>query len=113
MFKKSCFVHLPYDRQGLIYFICHNFEIQPPSVQKKILDVCQQSGKGNAQALFDFLTTDNTWQKISNQYHIEETTLYRARKKFYEAWFEPEPYIPSSQSIGKKLNMNKEHESWQ
>ena len=86
-FKKRRGVRRPYDEQGLIYFTCKTYRLQPAEIQEKIRVLCERAGGENAEALFVFLTTHMSWQRILEEYHIgSETTLYRAAKRFYEGW---------------------------
>ena len=86
-FKKRRGVRRSYDEQGLIYFTCKCYRLQPECVQKKILALCERAGGENAEALFVFLTTHVSRERILEEYHIgSETTLYRAVKRFFEGW---------------------------
>ena len=87
MFKNSEFIPLPYDKQGLIYFTCHNYADQPQEVKRKIADLCKQCGGAHSQELFEFMTSNVTRQALCDRYHIDQTVLYRARKKLYKAWY--------------------------
>lgn len=87
MFKKRRGIHIPYNRQGLIYFICMNVRDMPESVQQKILNLCIDVGKEDYRALYEVLTNDNkSILGISLEYFVSEKKLYRLRKEFYEKW---------------------------
>lgn len=86
MFKKMKSLKIPYNKQGLIYFTCVNYDIQPPKVQKKILNLCIESGGEYYQALFDMVTTGKGVLEISQKYYISENTAYRLKRKFYKEW---------------------------
>lgn len=87
MFKASQHIHLPYNKQGLVYFICHNYDIQPPEVRKKINSLCDKCAKEHAPALFEVMTTNTPVQAIALRHCIDSTALYRARKQFITSWF--------------------------
>lgn len=87
MFKKRRGIHIPYNKQGLIYFVCMNYEDMPVDVKAYITNLCQEVGKEHAEVLFKVLTDSNkSIRALSMEYHISEMSLYRYRKKFYEAW---------------------------
>ena len=87
MFKKIRSVKIPYKKQGLIYFVCMNVRDMPKDIQRKILNLCIEVGKEDYKALYEVLTNDSkSILNISLKYHINEKTLYKMRKKFYETW---------------------------
>lgn len=86
MFKKMKSLNMSYNKQGLIYFTCANFDSQPPEVQDKILNLCMKIGKEYYQALFDMMTTGKGVLEISNKYYISESTVFRLKRKFYIEW---------------------------
>lgn len=87
MFKKRRGIHSPYNKQGLIYFTCMNYDDMPEHIQDKIKNLCQEVGKEHADVLFAVVTdSTKSIRALSMEYHISETQLYYYRKKFYEAW---------------------------
>lgn len=87
MFKKRRGIHIPYNKQGLIYFTCMNAREMPEEVQQKILNLCVEVGKEDYKALYEVLTNDNkSVLSISLEYFLSEKRLYRLRKEFYEKW---------------------------
>lgn len=87
MFKKRRGIHIPYNKQGLIYFTCMNVKEMPEDVQQKILNLCIEVGKEDYKALYEVLTNDNkSVLSISLEYFLSEKRLYRLRKEFYERW---------------------------
>ena len=87
MFKKRRGIHLPYNKQGLIYFTCMNINDMPYDVQDKIKNLCQEVGKEYSDALYEVVTNNaKSIRALALEYHISEMNLYRYRKKFYEAW---------------------------
>lgn len=87
MFKKRRGIHIPYNKQGLIYFTCMNVREMPEDVQQKILNLCIEVGKEDYKALYEVLTNDNkSVLSISLEYFLSEKRLYRLRKEFYERW---------------------------
>lgn len=85
-FKKRRGINLPYAKQGDIYFTCLNFRDKPQWVQDKIRKLCDTYGGEYGVLLFQVVTTDKSVRSIAMAGHIDETTLYRLRKAFYEAW---------------------------
>lgn len=88
MFKKRRGINLPYNKQGLIYFTCMNFDSADIDTKNKILNLCTRIGKEHRCALFMLLTDDTkNIHSIAMNHHISETQLYHYRKKFYESWY--------------------------
>ena len=87
MFKKRRGIHIPYEKQGLIYFTCVNYDDMPEDVQNKVSDLCNEVGKEYADVLFEVVTSSKrSIRSISIENHISESQLYLYRKRFYEAW---------------------------
>lgn len=87
MFKKRRGIKLPYNKQGLIYFTCVNYRSMPIHIQDKIMRLCHEVGKENAEVLFEVMTdSSRSVRSLAIEYHISERNLYRYRKKFYEMW---------------------------
>lgn len=87
MFKKRRGIHIPYEKQGLIYFACVNYNDMPEDVQNKISDLCNEVGKEYADVLFEVVTNSKrSIRSISLEFHVSESLLYRYRKRFYETW---------------------------
>lgn len=82
-FKKG--IEVPYARQGYIYFVSRMYKQLPAEKQEKIRELCREHGRGNAEALMEFVTTDATALEICRHHFIASwTTLYRAVKRYYE-----------------------------
>ena len=84
-FRKIRGMNLPYREQGLIWFTCMNYALQPPQVQGKINQLCREVGGDYVDALFAMLTRENVsvpW--IEQTYHVSDSVLYERRRKFYE-----------------------------
>lgn len=87
MFKKRRGINVPYNRQGLIYFICMNEGEMPQAVREKIRRLCEKIGGEYCDALFALLTDDRkNIHGVAMDFHVSETLLYQLRKKFYEEW---------------------------
>ena len=87
MFKKRRGIHIPYNKQGLIYFTCVNHREMPEEVQNKIVDICNEVGGEYSEVLYKVVTDSNrSVRSLAIEYNISERNLYYYRKKFYEAW---------------------------
>ncbi len=88
MFKKRRGIHIPYNKQGLIYFTCVNIDDMPDEVQNKIYNLCHDiGGDAYSEVLFKVVTdSTKSIRSLAMEYHINEMSLYRFRKKFYESW---------------------------
>lgn len=85
MFKKRRGISLPYKTQGLIYFMCVNFNIMPEWVQQGIRNACNKIAGDDSKALFEVLTNDSlSIDAIARKHYLNEKKLYRWRKEFYE-----------------------------
>ena len=88
MFKKRKGINVPYNKQGLIYFMLHDFKDQPRKVQDKIVSLCEEIGGDEyKKALLEFVTTESSAVKVSLKHYLSEGTLYVLRKKLYEKWY--------------------------
>lgn len=86
-FKKRRGIHLPYNKQGLIYFTCVNAEDMPDEINNKIVRICNEVGKEYSDVLYRVMTDSNrSIRSLAMEYHISESQLYDYRRKFYEAW---------------------------
>ena len=87
LFRKRRGIHIPYNKQGLIYFTCVNVKDMPQEVQQKILNLCIEVAGEDYKALYEVVTNDKkSVLSISLEYFINEKRLYRLRKEFYEKW---------------------------
>ena len=87
MFKKRRGICVPYEKQGLIYFNCVNYDDMPVEIQNKITNLCKEVGKEYADVLFEVVTdSKKSIRSISIEHHMSESQLYLYRKRFYEAW---------------------------
>lgn len=89
MFKKKKSIKISYEAQGLIYFTCLTYRIQPQQVKKRILNLCIEVAGEDYTALFEVLTkSTKTLERISSDYFVSTQRLSLYRKRFYEEWNE-------------------------
>ena len=86
-FKKLRGIALPEERQGMIRFTCLTYADQPKHIQEKIRLLCQEAGGPYGAAVWEVMCTQESIISIAMRHHVSESTLYRARKDFYENWF--------------------------
>ena len=79
-------VKADYNRQGYVYFVSRRFEHLTPARQRKIRELCADAGGEYEDALFEFVTTDTTATAICVKHYVSKATLYRAVKRYYEAF---------------------------
>lgn len=86
MFKKMRGVKLPYVDQGYIYFVCRRYNKLPGALQARIKEACEGAANdyGEAQALFEHLTTGESVTALSLKHNVCEKRIYIMRKNFYE-----------------------------
>ena len=85
-FKYLRSVKKDYAMQGYIFFCCRNYRRLPPHIQGKIDSLCEAAGGEHAAALKAQLCTDMPWQTVCVDYALDEKTLRRVRKRFYDMW---------------------------
>lgn len=85
-FKKIRSVSLPEEKQGLIRYTCLTYRDQPEHVQRKIRRLCQTHGGQYGAAVWEVMCTKESIVSISMRHHVSESSLYRMRKDFFEAW---------------------------
>lgn len=85
-FKKLPGVRLPERKQGLIRFLCLNIEEQPMWMRQKFERLCIACGGVHHCALREVMTTEKSVESIAYRYHVDERTLRKLRKAFYESW---------------------------
>lgn len=87
MFKKKRSINLSYERQGLIFFTCLTYRMQPLNIQKRIENLCVEVAGEDFQALFALLTCEyKTAERIAADYFIPMRKLSDYRKNFYEEY---------------------------
>ena len=65
-FKKMRSLNMSYNRQGKIYFICHNYADMPDTVRAKIDTLCAKvAPEEHRAALMRALTTDEPLERIA------------------------------------------------
>lgn len=85
-FRKLPGVCLPEEKQGLIRYTCLNYAGASRRTREKVERLCRTCGGEYEQALFEVMTTRKSITSIALAHYVSETTLYRLRKSFYEAW---------------------------
>ena len=87
MFRYKRGIDVSYEKQGYIHFCCRRFPELSAERQEAIWRLCRAAGGEHAEALFEFVTTQDTATAICQRHFIaSRTSLYRVVKKFYESW---------------------------
>ena len=91
MFRYKKSIPVSYERQGYIYFSSLLYRELPEGAQRKILNLCLETGGEYYQALFEFVTTDAGAQAVCLRHHLSPSVLggrmiYRT---FYDCRFLP------------------------
>lgn len=89
-FRKYRGIRLSEAKQGELHFLLRNYKDKPPSVQRKIVDLCNDVGGEYATALFEMLTRSGsvTVEQVSQRYFVSASVLYEKRREFYERWYQ-------------------------
>ena len=91
MFKSLRSIKQSKKVQGLIFYTCKNYEIQPREIQERIkeliYDVCGKNDTNgyNQKALFDTLTTERSIEYIALNCFCTSRSICNWRKAFYES----------------------------
>lgn len=83
MFRMKKSLPMGYDRQGYIYFTSKMYKHLSSQQQALIRLCCLRAGGEYAEALFDFVTTDNGATSICMKHHLSDSTLERIVRKYY------------------------------
>lgn len=83
-FKKA--IPVDYDLQGYIYFTSRRFKDLPAGKQKRIKQLCQEAAGDYAQALFEFVTTDDGATAVCTRHFLSCSTLERMVRRYYVAF---------------------------
>jgi hypothetical protein len=83
-FKRS--VRSGYDRQGYIYFTSKAYRRLPEGKQRKIRELCRESGGEYWRAVLEFVTTDDGADAICLRHSLSRSTLERRVKAYYESF---------------------------
>ena len=87
MFRFKRGIDVSYEKQGYIHFACRRFEDLSKDRQEAIRGLCREAGGEHEEALFEFVTTQDTATTICQRHFIaSRTSLYRVVKRFYESW---------------------------
>lgn len=83
MFRYKKSIPVPYTVQGYIYFSSRMYAALDAEQQKKILNLCLETGGEHYQALFEFVTTDAGATAVCRKHFLSQSTLERVVKKYY------------------------------
>lgn len=77
-----------YQEQALIYGYCQcrDDPTVGDEVRRKIKRLLQEVGGEDAAALEVYLCTRTSWQTVTANYPITESTLWRRARKFFANW---------------------------
>lgn len=84
MFRYKKSIPVSYERQGYIYFSSLLYRELPEGAQRKILNLCLETGGEYYQALFEFVTTDAGAQAVCLRHHLSPSVLERAVRRYTE-----------------------------
>lgn len=89
-FKAHRSLGLSYPQQGLIFFICLNYEELDQRTREKIQLLCRQVGGAHENALLERMTTGYSTIKVAQKHYISTSTLYTLVRSFFQSWQELE-----------------------
>ena len=82
-FKIKSGVNLSYEEQAYIWAYSRLYKRLCAAERAKIRALCQKSAGAYAEALLDYVTTDDTATRICLRHNISRATLYRCVQKYY------------------------------
>ncbi len=82
-FRVKRSIPLSVERQGYIYWRSRMYAELSPKTQEAIRALCRRAGGAYADAVWEFVTTDQGASRIGMKYHVSRETLDRAVKKYY------------------------------
>lgn len=83
-FKKRAGVALSERKQGLIFYMCKNFAACFNDDEKRrFVALCERCSKGNTEALFTYLVSEEPVTVICNEYGVSRSRLYDYTDTFY------------------------------
>lgn len=82
-YKKSA-ASVSYNRQGYIYFYSLLYDEVPEAGRKHIEAVAAEAGGEHAEAVLQYVTSNDGEVKICEKYKLERSTLHRAVARYYE-----------------------------
>lgn len=85
-FRYKRGIRVSYKRQGMIYFTMQNFRTLSQGKQEKLRQLCREAAGEYDVALWEYLTTEKGYVAICIDRGLSQETLFRLRKKFYEAF---------------------------
>ena len=80
-------VKIPYKRQGLIYFLGLNFDVQDETTKDKILKLCGEVGGVHSAALLEVVrrgAMGPEFSEVAKRHFMDEGALYKLRRRYYE-----------------------------
>ena len=86
MFRYQKSIPLSYERQGYIFFTSRMYAELPERRRQKIRKMCAEHGGEYADALLEFMTTDQGETKVCARHNLSPSTLRRAKRRYYEGF---------------------------
>lgn len=86
-FKKIRSVKMDEDKQMLVYSVCKNLSLMDDDVRRRVRSLCRAAGGEHHKALLQLLTGKKSAEQLAIEHYIDPSTLYRARKRFYDLFF--------------------------
>lgn len=83
MFRYKKSVPVSYERQGYIYFKSRCYQELTEKEKHRIFNLCMKAGGEYCQALFEYVTTDESATSVCLRHHLSRSTLERIVRKYY------------------------------
>lgn len=87
LFKKRKFINLSYTKQGLVFFICRNWNILGNTLQNLIIQCCiDAAGETAYKELYRFLRSGIDITEYSFVYDVDHDALKKWVNNFYTSF---------------------------
>lgn len=87
MFKKKRSIHLPYEVQGYIQFLCYTIKMHDKTAGERIIGLCKEICGADYKILYELLTSKRkTLERIARDNYISERRLSLWRSCFFETY---------------------------
>ena len=85
-FRYKSGIRVSYLQQGYIFFTSQRYKDLPEKRRQKIQEMCHKHGGEYAAALLEYVTTDSGEISICRRYNLDNSTLERATRRYYEGF---------------------------
>lgn len=86
MFRYKRSIPVGYREQGYIYFASQQYQEMDTEKRKRIRELAREAGGSYHKAVLEYVTTEAEPASVCGKYHISQSTLERAVRRYYTAF---------------------------